>query len=117
MKRSTSILACAVALAMPGWAGAQGNRPAVPEMPAQAPSSSNPSVVPGDTAGSGMVRVPPATDSRAVTKPPENVDPAMDDATRRIDRQNREKGSAAQAPADKGNGKSKPGEKPVGEYK
>lgn len=40
---------------------------------------------------SGMVVVPPKTDSEAVVTPPKQVDPKIDDATPGVDRKNAEK--------------------------
>jgi hypothetical protein len=44
-----------------------------------------------EPSNTGIVVVPPKTDPEAVTRPPANVDPKMDDATGEVDRKNREK--------------------------
>jgi hypothetical protein len=50
-----------------------------PDSPMQAPSNS------------GVIVVPPKTDPEAITTPPKNVDPEIDDVTKDIDRKNRQK--------------------------
>lgn len=73
----------------------QENFPNTPEAPLKAPDDSgmrnesdSSRKVPGDP---GAVVVPPTTDPESIVKPPKHVDPEIDDATKGVDRKNREK--------------------------
>ena len=118
MKRFELTFACLVALALPGSVAVQANRPAAAQTPVQTPA---PSVVPGEASGSGMVRVPPVTDPKVLSTPPKNIDPAIDDATGRIDRKNRDDADSGKAGKSKNKGsatnKDKASDRPIGEYK
>lgn len=64
--------------------GSSQSEPADSNMQKNPPATSSP-------LGTGIIKVPPATDPAAVTEPPKNIDPAIDDATKNIDKKNYEK--------------------------
>lgn len=76
----------ALMLALPAWAGAVD--PVKPKEPGLRAKPDRGVEAPKER---GMVVPPPKVKDSALKKPPKNIDPKIDDATRKIDQANRAK--------------------------
>lgn len=90
--RPTTLAASLLILSICAW----GQTAAPPAQPDSSPKTSGKNTNTPDASrktpsDSDMVVVPQPIDPEAVIPPPKHVDPAMNDATRKIDRKNRKK--------------------------
>lgn len=79
------------AASVPGMCADPGTLGRKPEKPPAEQDRLPPSLPQDDmSSGSGIIIEPPVTDTEALKKPPENIDPEIDQATDDIDDKNRE---------------------------